>query len=329
MINDSKLSKEEPMSISVKEVDKVEILTLQDNYVDLVSRDDNAVVQRAMPLRGLDFANSIRAEHGFSALVTVTDGAEVRKMLFDFGFSEDGAAANAQSLNADMSQVEVLALSHGHLDHTGGLKSLVDLIGRPGLDLVAHPSALRSPRFLKVTDEIKISLRSLQSEAANEAGVNLVLTDEPYALLDGRVWFLGEIPRKSEFEKGMPNAVYMDGDQEKWDPIEDDTALVMNVKGRGLVILSGCAHSGIVNTVKYAREVTGINDVYVVMGGFHLTGPLFEGIIAPTTEALKEVAPSYVIPTHCTGRKAVNYIEKEMPDQFLMNMAGTKLTFAA
>jgi 7,8-dihydropterin-6-yl-methyl-4-(beta-D-ribofuranosyl)aminobenzene 5'-phosphate synthase len=103
----------------------------------------------------------------------------------------------------------------------------------------------------------------------------------------------------------------------------------MNVKGKGLVIVSGCAHAGIVNTLIYAMNVTGIKKVYAVMGGFHLSGPLFEPIIDRTTEELRKINPTYIVPTHCTGRKAIANIEKEMPSQFILNMSGTKLTFAA
>jgi len=102
----------------------------------------------------------------------------------------------------------------------------------------------------------------------------------------------------------------------------------MNLKGEGLVILSGCAHAGIINTITYAREITGIDKIHAVMGGFHLSGAIFEPIIQRTTEELKKLAPRYVIPCHCTGRKAVINIEKEMPEQFILNMSGTKLTFA-
>jgi 7,8-dihydropterin-6-yl-methyl-4-(beta-D-ribofuranosyl)aminobenzene 5'-phosphate synthase len=157
----------------------------------------------------------------------------------------------------------------------------------------------------------------------------VIETREPYPLLDGSLLFLGEIPRKTAFEKGMPRAHYEEDGQEKWDPIEEDTAVVANVNGKGLVVLSGCAHSGIINTVRYARELTGVDRVLAVMGGFHLTGPDFSDIIEPTTEALKDIGPDYVVPTHCTGRNAVMHIEKEMPDRFLLNMAGTRLTFSA
>ena len=122
---------------------------------------------------------------------------------------------------------------------------------------------------------------------------------------------------------------YQDNGKEKWDDLIDDTGIVANVKGKGLVVISGCAHSGIINTVKYAQDITGVDQVFVVMGGFHLTGPDIEPVIEKTISNFKEMKPAYVVPMHCTGRKAILNIENEMPDQFLLNMSGTRLTFAA
>jgi len=101
----------------------------------------------------------------------------------------------------------------------------------------------------------------------------------------------------------------------------------MHLKDKGLVILSGCAHAGIVNTVQYAVKTTGIDRIHAVMGGFHLSGPFFEPLIDRTTLELQKMNPAYIIPTHCTGRKAIMEMEKQMPQQFILNMAGTKLTF--
>ncbi len=310
-------------------MDKIEILTLQDNYVDLASMDNSSIVQRAMPVKDMEMKNSILAEHGFSALVTVTRGEQSRSLLFDFGFSEDGAASNAETLGADLSQVEVMALSHGHLDHVGGLKKLVAQIGKKKIKLVLHPAAFTGPRYVKPMEEVKIFFPPFTRIKAEESGVEVEETVTPQPLLDGALLFLGEIPRHTEFEKGMPNAFYEKEGTEKWDPIIDDTAIVANLKGKGLVVLSGCAHSGIVNTVNYARETTGADKIHAVMGGFHLTGPAFAHIIEPTTQALKALEPDYIIPTHCTGRQAVMNIEKEMPEAFILNMADTKLSFPA
>jgi 7,8-dihydropterin-6-yl-methyl-4-(beta-D-ribofuranosyl)aminobenzene 5'-phosphate synthase len=96
-----------------------------------------------------------------------------------------------------------------------------------------------------------------------------------------------------------------------------------------LIVLTGCAQSGIVNVVKHARNATGVNPVHAIMGGFHLAGPAFEPIVGKTIEELKKINPAYIVPTHCTGRKSVMEIEKAMPAQFILNMAGTGLTFSS
>jgi 7,8-dihydropterin-6-yl-methyl-4-(beta-D-ribofuranosyl)aminobenzene 5'-phosphate synthase len=323
------MQKEDVMTVKLKEVDKVEILTLQDNYVDVAAFDGTEIVQRALPIKDMEFKSSILAEHGFSAIVTITTDEIPRSLLFDFGFSEHGAAFNADALGVELSTIEAMVLSHGHRDHYGGLEQLAERVGKKGIELVLHPTAFRKSRYLKVTDEFKINLRAPSREKIENTGVSLVESEKPCMLLDDSVLFLGEIPKQTEFEKGFPRAHYDEDGEAKWDPIEEDTAIVVHVKGKGLVILSGCAHSGIVNTVKYAREVTGVDSVFVVMGGFHLTGADFEPIIEPTTESLKTINPQYVVPTHCTGRKAVMHLEKEMPDKFLLNMSGTKMVFAA
>ncbi len=313
------------MTVGINAVDRVEILTLQDNYIDIAAGDGNEIVQRALPVKDGEIKNSILAEHGFSSLITVWAGERARSIIFDFGFSEFGAAFNADALNADLTAVEAMALSHGHMDHTGGLQQLAEKVGRQGIPLVAHPAAFRRPRYLKITGDTRIHFPPFTREMVDEAGLDLVETADPCPLLDENFLFLGEIPRETDFEKGMPNACYEEDGREHFDPIEDDTAVVMHLKNKGLVVLSGCAHAGIVNTVHYAKKITGIDDIHAVMGGFHLTGEHFEPFIGPTTEALKKFLPDYVIPTHCTGRKAVNYIEREMPGQFLLNMAGTRL----
>ena len=313
----------------INTVDKVEILTLQDNYIDLISRDNTEVVLRAMPLKDGELSSSILAEHGFSSMVTVTKGDSSRSILFDFGYSSHGAAYNADALGVDLENIEAAALSHGHMDHVGGLSELVKKVSKIGLELVVHPAAFRQPRYLKAGDDIKIKLPSFTREKVEEAGMQRVETEDPYPLLDGDVLFLGGIPRVTDFEKVPPSMVYKENEEEKWDNIPEDSSIITHVRGKGLVVLSGCAHSGIINTVNYAKEISGVQDVFAVMGGFHLSGADMAAAIGPTIQGLKELGPAYVIPTHCTGRDAVMQIEKAMPDRFILNMTGTRLTFSA
>ena len=314
----------------LKPVDKIEILTLQDNYIEMTATDNSAVVTRAIPLKEGYFRQSVLAEHGFSAVVKTGVNENTKAFLFDFGFSEGGAAYNAGILGADLSSVEAVVLSHGHNDHTGGFDKLAGMLGKRNIPFVVHPAVFRNPRYLKVpVRDMKIFFSHLEREQIDAAGLKLVESSDPLLLLDNTVLFLGEIPHKTDFEKGFPIAHYQENGQEKWDPIEDDTSVVMNLKNKGLVVLSGCAHAGIVNTVNYAREVTGIDKVHAIMGGFHLSGILFEGIIDRTIEELKRIDPDYMIPCHCTGRKAIMEFEKIMPDKFILNMSGTKMTFVA
>jgi 7,8-dihydropterin-6-yl-methyl-4-(beta-D-ribofuranosyl)aminobenzene 5'-phosphate synthase len=315
--------------IPLNAVDKVEILTLQDNYIDLTAMDNTAVVTRAMPVKDGKVKASVLAEHGFAAVVNMTANAKTKTLLFDFGFSEDGAARNADTLNVDMTQVDAAVLSLGHSDHTGGLERLAAMIGRKGTPLFLHPSAFKNPRYLKFDEQFKVYFPELSRNRLLEAGWELMETKALSLMMDGDCLFLGEVPKRNDFEKGLPLAHFVEGGVEKWDAIEDDTAIVMNLKGKGLVILSGCAHAGIINTVSYAREVTGIEQIHAVMGGFHLSGPLFEPIIDRTTQELNKLKPKHIIPCHCTGRKAIMHMEKEMAEQFILNMSGTKLTFAS
>jgi len=313
----------------LREVEKVEILTLQDNFIEITATDNSAIISRARFLINGEIKTSIRAEHGFCAIVRTTTAGRTRTLLFDFGFSKDGAAANAKALGVDMGAIEVMALSHGHVDHFGGFEELVKMIGKDGVELVIHPAAFKQERYLKFGSDFKARFPKWTKNEIETTGVRLRETKDPMLLLDGDVLYLGEIYRQTEFEKGMPNAFFTDKGIETWDPIEEDTGIAINLKGKGLVVLTGCAHSGVVNTVNHARTVTGVNPVHVIMGGFHLAGPAFEPIVGKTIEELKKINPSYIVPTHCTGRKAVIEIEKAMPAQFVLNMAGTSLTFSS
>ena len=320
------------MTVHIKEVDHVSILSLQDNYVDCLAMDSTDVVKRPLLLRSGDMSGgtlsfSPLAEHGFSTFVTVSEEDREHCMLFDFGCSPEGAAFNADLLNIDLTRVEALALSHGHFDHWGGMKYLVAATRKTDLELVVHPEAFLHNRHVKLPSGSCFSMPDLLREDVEAMGAKISETTTPLPMLGGTALFLGEIPRTCEFEKGMPNAFRGDQENAVPDAIKDDSAMVFHVRDKGLVVLTGCAHAGIINTVRYAREVTGVEKVHAVMGGFHLPGPMFAHAVEPTIKELQALAPDYVIPGHCTGRPATLAIEKAMPDQFLVNMSGTTMVF--
>ena len=111
------------------------------------------------------------------------------------------------------------------------------------------------------------------------------------------------------------------------DPFFDDRGIAVNVKNKGLVVIGGCSHAGIVNTVKHAQKVTRTEQVHAILGGFHLTGAIFEPIIGPTIDEIKKIKPDFVVPMHCTGWKAINQFAQAMPEQFLLNSVGTTYIF--
>jgi 7,8-dihydropterin-6-yl-methyl-4-(beta-D-ribofuranosyl)aminobenzene 5'-phosphate synthase len=310
-------------------VERVEITTLADNYIDLAAGGNTEKVKRGRPAGTGALPGSILAEHGFSTLIRTQENADKHALLMDFGLSEDVAARNAKTLGLDLSDVEEAVLSHGHKDHFGGMVQMAESIHKTNLPLTVHPSVFKPQRFIALGPGLKVPMPSADENLFKEAGFLVVKSEKPKTLIKGHALFLGEIPRETSFEKGMPNAVFEQNGKDLHDPLEDDTALVIHVKGRGLVIVSGCAHAGIINTVRYAQKVTGISKIHAVMGGFHLTGPAFEPIIDETVAALKEIQPDYIIPTHCTGRKAIGAFENQMPGAFILNMAGTTLTFSA
>ena len=150
---------------------------------------------------------------------------------------------------------------------------------------------------------------------------------EVTTLIDNYVDLLlpSTVERTTSFEKGMPNALMEEDGELVFDPILDDQAIVMKLAGKGLVVVSGCAHSGIVNTLMFAKQITGEQKIHAVLGGFHLSGPFFEKIHDPTVEALKKIDPEVLIPMHCTGWKATQRFQKEFTESFVLNSVGSKV----
>ena len=274
--------------MKIREVDKVEILTLQDNYIDVTALDNSSIIQRANPLKDMQIKNSILAEHGFSALVTVYAEGNASSLLFDFGFSEDGAARNAAMLGADMGSVKAVVLSTGIRTTPGGFICSVSHGGeRGGLEFVCHPGVFMKPRYLKFGRGDQGLLPRVHQGYRAHRGVHPQGDHQSLPASGKQALFLGEIPRLTDFEKGFPIAHREEAGKEQWDAIEDDTGIAVNVKGKGLVVLTGCAHAGVVDTVRHAMKATGEDKVCAVMGGFHLSGPFFEPIIERTTQELK------------------------------------------
>ncbi|MBW1785637.1 MAG: MBL fold metallo-hydrolase [Deltaproteobacteria bacterium] len=316
-------------SLELKKADRVEVLTLMDNYADVLLENTDVVTRRPVLAEGRIHADTLVAEHGLSLLVTVYSGGQGHTILFDTGYSSIGVPHNMAQLGVDLGQIEAVVLSHGHMDHTGALYELLDKLPK-GIPLVVHPDALRFPRYLEMPDGTKVQFpKKLDGDAIDERGVTLVESKGPSLIADETVMITGEIDRATTFEKGMPNALMEQDGKLVQDPISDDQALVINLGEQGLVIIAGCAHAGIINTVMFAGKITGIQKVHAVLGGFHLSGPTFEPALEETIIELKKMAPEIIVPMHCTGWKAIKRFSEEFRTSFILNAVGSKFTLSS
>ena len=313
--------------IALEPVDAITVTTLVDNVTDALLVDTGPAKRAPMALAAA--GEILRAEHGFSCLVTISKGARTTRVLFDSGISSDGLIENMRRLELSPRDIDIIVLSHGHWDHTTGMHGLALALGRTQLPVLIHPEFWNRRRVV-VPGREPIELPSTSRSALEGAGFDVVEQQQPSFLLDGSLLVTGEVDRTTEFERGFPGHEAHQGGHWQPDPLVlDDQALVANVRGRGLVVLTGCGHSGIVNILRYVRRLTGHDHLHAVIGGFHLGGPRFEPIIAPTCDALADLAPDYLVPSHCTGWRAIHAMAARFPDAFIQNSVGTRFEFAA
>ncbi|MGD9528915.1 MBL fold metallo-hydrolase [Pseudonocardia sp.] len=328
--------------IELEPVDEVLVTTLVDNVYDaLLPGEDRArrapftVGTAAAPqFDGGRTAVGLVAEHGFAALVTVRRGtgttSTTTSVLFDTGLSPDAMITNADRLGVDLTQVQGVVLSHGHFDHAGGIAGLARRLGQRRMPMVVHPHAW-TRRRLAVSGREPDELPTLSPRALAGEGFELVERREPSLLVDGCVLVTGEVDRTTEFERGMPPAhEAWTGGSWRHDPLViDDQALVVHVRGRGLVVVTGCGHAGAVNIVRHALRLTGVRRLHALLGGLHLGGPAFEPVIPPTVAALTELAPALVVPGHCTGWRAQHALAAALPEAWVQGSSGTTFRLVA
>ena len=309
-------------------VDRVEVLTLMDNYADVLLTNTEVVYRPPLAKGGRIPADTLLAEHGLSLLVTLHREDESRTFLLDTGYSSKGVLHNMELLEIDPAGIETIVLSHGHMDHGGTLYSLLDRIPGP-VSLVVHPDAFLSPRYFALDDGRKLLFPdTLKRSELEKRNVQVLESAKPVLIAGDTALVTGEVERTTGFEKGLPNALLERNGAIEKDPILDDQAIVVKLKGKGLVVVSGCAHAGIVNTLRYATKLTGEEHVHAVLGGFHLSGAFFEPIIEDTIQELKKLDPHVLVPMHCTGWKAINRFSQEFPESFILNSVGSRFTLS-
>jgi 7,8-dihydropterin-6-yl-methyl-4-(beta-D-ribofuranosyl)aminobenzene 5'-phosphate synthase len=256
------------------------------------------------------------AEWGLSIMVEV-DGLRI---LADTGLSFS-AVHNAQLMGVDLSTIDRIVLSHGHVDHTGGLREVLKIRGE--VEVIAHPD-IWAPKYVKHENgKLEYAGIPFTREELESCGAQFNLAKEPVHISE-HAMTTGEIPMVSGYEEIDDNILVKEDGALQPDPMADDLALVIDTDF-GLVVILGCAHHGIVNTIRRAQSLTGKEPVYAVIGGTHLVQASKERI-KRTIADLKEIGIQKLGVSHCTGFTASVRLAQEFEDTFFLNNAGSQLT---
>jgi 7,8-dihydropterin-6-yl-methyl-4-(beta-D-ribofuranosyl)aminobenzene 5'-phosphate synthase len=319
-------------------VRKARITILMDNRADLLAQN----------MRGVRYFNRqpLLAEHGFSALVRLKDPDMT--ILWDAGVTRHALLENMRRMKISPGLIEKIALSHGHSDHYMGLGEVLRAISpldeprewnppvcaddveswlmKRRIPLVLHPAALRERWAEKDDGTMQGPFEAPPALEWESLGARIIKSEGPYQLAPG-CWTSGFIPRRSFEKSGRWDKLrYREGDVFLADDLEEDQAIVIHVKGKGLVVLSGCAHAGIVNTVQHAREISGIDRVWAILGGFHLARANTQEM-RNTVAHIQALSPKLVMPMHCTGLAGIRLFAAEMPQAFVEGLVGITLSF--
>jgi 7,8-dihydropterin-6-yl-methyl-4-(beta-D-ribofuranosyl)aminobenzene 5'-phosphate synthase len=319
-------------------VHSVSITILVDNYADLILTSSDTVKRYE--------EKPLLAEHGFSALVDINQGET--RILWDTGLSRLALMENLKNLEIDPNSIHIMALSHGHDDHTGAvaeflrslrlatqpkkwpsstpLEDLARASAGRRIPLVLHPACLREIWNIQEDGARYGPILPPPVKEWEAFGAEIVLSEGPHQLAPG-CWTTGYIPRRSFEHSGRSRRMqYRQGTAFLPHDIEDDQSIVLNLEGKGLVVLTGCAHAGIVNTVTYARQVSGVERVHAILGGFHLARAQ-EDERKQTIDVVEEMHPAMISPMHCSGPVAISEFAQRMPQAFVRGAVGTTYLF--
>lgn len=337
-------------NLAVPSVDRLVMTNAVDNLYDIFARagsHDGLAVQRT-PL-GAGGA-PLLAEHGLAYHLESFRSQERREILLDFSLTDLNLFHNYRALGVDPTRADALIISHGHRDHYGALPELARTRQgqfKPGLTLYAGGEDTFCHRVVVSPSGTTVDQGLLDRAGIEARGVAVMLAKQP-TVVAGQAMTTGQIPRLTDFEKPPAAARLRTGPMDSMcsathfgavkvevkpgelvaDNFQGEHATVYQVNDRGLVVITSCGHAGVINSVRQAQKMTGIDKVHAIVGGFHLA-PAPEEIVARTVDAFKTINPDYILPSHCTGWNTIFAIQRALPKKLVMPSTGTRVIFGA
>ncbi len=311
---------------SLPEVDRLSVTTVVDNFIDNLRADDRIakrfthVQARRMP--------TLRAEHGLGHWVEVERGGETRRIAFDFGLTGESYTHNFLELGLEAGKVDAVALSHGHMDHYGGLGGFLKTYRRRMKNDVVFYGGRDHflPRYHERNNQ-RVYIGRLDRDELERYDLEVRVVEKPTVLPEG-VLLSGEMHETVPFEVIPPSLKVERDGQVVPDTFIGEQALIANVRNRGLVVVTSCSHRGIVGICRHAVKVSGVPKVHAVIGGFHLSGLTGERI-TQVVDAFRDLGMDYLIPQHCTGLEAVIQMAVHLPKELVVSSVGSTFTFGA
>ncbi len=312
--------------MSLPEVDRLSVTTVVDNFIDNLRADDRIakrfthVQARRMP--------TLRAEHGLGHWVEVERGGETRRIAFDFGLTGESYTHNFLELGLEAGKVDAIALSHGHMDHYGGLGDFLKTYRRRMKNDVVFYGGRDHflPRYHERNNQ-RVYIGRLDRDELERYDLEVRVVEKPTVLPEG-VLLSGEMHETVPFEVIPPSLKVERDGQVVQDTFIGEQALIANVRNRGLVVVTSCSHRGIVGICRHAVKISGVPKVHAVIGGFHLSGLTGERIIQ-VVDAFRDLGMDYLIPQHCTGLEAVIQMAVHLPEELVVSSVGSTFTFGA
>jgi 7,8-dihydropterin-6-yl-methyl-4-(beta-D-ribofuranosyl)aminobenzene 5'-phosphate synthase len=271
---------------------------------------------------------TLKAEHGLGHWVEVERGGETRRIAFDFGLTGESYTHNFLELGLDAGRVDAVALSHGHVDHYGGLGGFLKTYRRRMKGEIAFYAGRDHflPRYNE-RNNARVYIGRLDRDELERYDLDVRVVERPTLLPEG-VMLSGEMHETEPFEVIPPSLKVERDGQVVQDSFIGEQTLIANVKDRGLVVVTSCSHRGIVGICRHAVKVTGVPKVHAVIGGFHLSGLAGERI-TQVVDTFRTLGVDYLIPQHCTGLEAVIQMGVHLPNELVVSSVGSTFTFGA